>query len=382
MITYLQPTIIEQLRDEANDKIDHILSALGIDIDNSYGFTDEIRCACPVHNGDNATSFVYNIKYKQWRCYTKRCHDGNGSIFSLVQKILSKQESRDIGFVESAVWLANQIGFPLPEDSRIDPSQMEFYNLLKEGRNKKKLVVSKQENKENFPPIPIEAFKNKIEPSWYFLEQGFDDEILRKYNVGYCDNPRKPMYLRSYAPVLDATGKLVVGVTGRIRYEGCPYCSMFHEHGNGCPKDNPRVKGYAKWIHHGFSSSAILYNSWFAERYIRDSRIAVITEGPKDVWWLEQHGIHNSLCIFGLNISQYHLKRLIGMGVSKLVVALDNDERGIEAMESINNTLANYFTMININTFLSSGEDIADTPTGRMEKEIKPYLKSLEYKYA
>jgi hypothetical protein len=187
------------------------------------------------------------------------------------------------------------------------------------------------------------------------------------------------MHLRSYAPVLSPDGRYAIGVTGRIKYEKCPYCPMFHEQGHGCPKDNPRIKGHAKWLHYGFNSGSVLYNEWFAEKFIRQSGVAILTEGPKDVWWLEQHDIHNSVCIFGLNFSDYHLRRLINMGVLKLVVALDNDEKGIEAMERLSNTFANYFNMVNINWMLSVGDDIADVPTGRMIREVGPYLKSLEF---
>jgi hypothetical protein len=113
------------------------------------------------------------------------------------------------------------------------------------------------------------------------------------------------MYLRSYAPVLDAhreSWSLELRDVFDTKDVHIAQCSMNTE--TGALEIIQESKGIAKWLHHGFSSSAILYNSWFAERHIRDSRIAVITEGPKDVWWLEQHGIHNSLCIFGLSISQ------------------------------------------------------------------------------
>lgn len=382
METRISNDTLKLIQEEANEKIDFILTALGVDIDAStFGYDDEVRCACPVHGGDNDTAFSYSMRYKQWRCYTKRCHEGNNSIFGLVQKILSKQEDRDVGFREAVSWLAKQTGVDVQiEDSNIDQDQKDIRSLIQSARLKKRIGQNRQENKEEsgFKPIPLDAIRDKIEPSWYFLQEGFDEGILRKYCVGYCDTRGKPMYLRSFAPVLSADGRLVVGFTGRTKFEPCAFCSMHHEQGNGCPRDNPKVKGYTKWYHYGFNSGAVLYNGWYAEPFIKQSKVAVITEGPKDVWWLEQHGVHNSLCIFGLNFSDYHLKRLISMGVMRLAFALDNDESGIEAMEKISSTFSNYFTMTNINSLLSSGDDIADVPTGRMNKEIVPYLKSLE----
>jgi hypothetical protein len=374
---------LESIREAANEQIDFVLSELGIDIDNSIGFSDELRCSCPVHEGDNPTGFSYSTTFKRWRCFTGRCHEDRDSIFGLVSAILSKREERDIGFRESVFWLAKLLNISVEGESTINEETLEVHKLLQQTKFKNRIKQRAQERnvREKFDPIPLSLIDGKIEPSQYFINQGFKPEILKKYNVGYCDDSRKPMYLRSFAPVLNEAGDTMIGVTGRIKFEKCDICGDFHEQSrNGCPQDNPSVRAYPKWIHYGFNSNAVLYNSWFATEHIKKTGVAVITEGPKDVWWFEQHNIKNSICIFGLNVFDYHISRLIKMGATTLIVALDNDERGIEAAEALDESLGMYFKLVNIKMLLNAGEDIADVNKERMDTVIVPFIKGLEKK--
>jgi DNA primase len=372
---------LETIKDAANEEIDLVLTELGIDIDNSIGFADELRCACPVHGGDNPTGFSYSTTFKRWRCFTGRCHEDRDSIFGLVGAILSQRDNREVGFRESVFWLAKLLNIQIEGEAQIDENKLELHKLTQQAKFKQRVHkrVEQRNQREKFEPVLVSSIQGKIKPSQYFLDLGFSEEILRKYNVGYCDDSRKPMYLRSYAPVLDESGEYMIGVTGRIKYEECESCGDYHEDSSrGCPRDNPMVRAYPKWIHYGFNSNSVLYNSWNAARVINDTGIAILLEGPKDVWWMEQHGIHNSVCIFGLNVFDYHVSKLIKMGATTIVVALDNDERGIEAAERLEESLGMYFKLVNINYLLGDGEDIADVDSTRMKNVIIPFLKSLE----
>jgi hypothetical protein len=66
------------------------------------------------------------------------------------------------------------------------------------------------------------------------------------------------------------------------------------------------------------------------------------------------------------------------MGATTIVVALDKDERGLEAAERLEESLGMYFKLHNINNLLNMGEDTADVNSNRINETIVPYLKSLE----
>jgi hypothetical protein len=379
----LPPETVELIQDTANENIDLVLSNLGIDIDSTRSFGDEIRCVCPLHrDADNSTAFCYNTKYKQWRCYTKKCHeDGFGSVIGLTQKLLSKNQDKNVNFKEAACWLGNLLKIDVDNDYVPSAEQIEINKLLKQTKLKKHIneEPEKQNHKNNKYPFPASLIEGKTEPSWYFLDRGFNADILRKYNVGYCDKPNKSMYLRSYVPVLDENGENVIGSTGRIKYEKCQFCPMFHESGNGCPKDNIRVRGYSKWFHDGFNTNAVLYNLWFAKDKIAKAKSVVLLESPKDVWWLEQHGINNSLAIFGLNILPYHLKKLISLNVTTILLGLDNDKAGQPAATNLESKLKDYFKIINISKNLPDNKDLAQIDSEYMINTLAPTINSFKY---
>ncbi len=358
---------IEEIREAANEKIEYIFNELSIDIEGMHGYNQEIRMACPIHRGNNTSAFCYNQKTKYWRCYTAHCHEEDGSIFGLVRKILN------IGFNDSVSWLAGKLGISL--DSKIEsPDSLEINKLLKKHSN----YDNVEQSKETFTPFPIERIDGKIEASEYFLEKGFNKDILRKYNVGYCDTKYKPMHLCSYAPVLNDEGNIVVGVTGRIIYEECEFCGTYHEPNKGCPHENPKVRKYPKWKHFGFNSSTVLYNYWFAKDLIKKTGLAILTEGPKDVWWMEQNDIHIGLGIFGLNINKVQIQKLIKGGVLTIMTGLDKDPRGVAANKKLSETLGQYFKIVDISHFLEENEDIADMKEDKIKREFIPFIKSLE----
>jgi DNA primase len=363
--------IIDEIIEVSNDQIDLVFSELDIDIDLFRGFNNQIRRTCPIHNNaDNKTAFCWDLSKKEWRCYTRNCHEGRSNIFGLVSAV------KNISYYDSILWLGKLLKINIKGELNTDPEQDAIRRIVKTAKYSKHRDL--EPNKEYFNPFPLEVIKNKVEPSWYFLNQGFTKETLIDFNIGFCNDRYKPMYLRSFAPILDENGKMVVGVTGRIKYEKCDLCGDFHEQNNkGCPIDNPEIRAYPKWLHHGFNKSCILYNYASAKESIRKTNTAIITEGPKDIWWLKQHGIDNAVCIFGLAFHSYHKKALIKAGATNIVLALNNDEAGQSGIERAKQSLDMYFKLRIINNLLKDSKDFAEIKSDRMFSEVVPELKNI-----
>jgi hypothetical protein len=295
----------------------------------------------------------------------------------LVQKLLSKKYNKDYSFPGAIEWLSAFFKIDTSGISIEPPHEMD--SMLHDIKAKCRIKASATPNlkKSDEFPIPINVIKGKIPPSEYFLKQCFTKETQEKFYIGHCNDPRKPMYMRSYGLVLNRKGDSVIGVTGRTVFEKCDICHEFHEQGKGCPIDNNYVRAQAKWLHYGFNTNSVIYNEWNVEPFVKKSHVAVITEGPKDVWWLDQHKIYNSMCVFGLKILNYHLRRLLEMGTIKLVVGMDNDEKGLEAIEKIKENYDRYFNIVDISHFMEAGQDIADISTTKMQEEVVPFLQKL-----
>lgn len=372
MLTYNRD-YIDEIKLRAQENYHIIFDALGLPSIGDFGYNNEIRCSCPVHDGDNKTAFSYNIDNGYWACYTNHCHDGCSDIIGLVQKILSKE--KETNFDEAITWIKEKLKIELTEEF-VEKNALDHIVYETKVANRLHQKTNKKEFKEF--PFPTDSIKGKIQPSEYFISQGFSRQVLEKFMIGDCDNPQKPMYMRSFAPVLNSDGDSVIGVTGRIKLEKCPFCYQYHHQGSGCPVDNPKIRVFPKWFHYGFQTNNALYNDWNAEKFVKDSRKIIICESTKNVWWLEQYDIYNSVCIFGLKILPYHLKRILNMGATTLILALDNDENecGQKATQKIQHDLSMYFKIYNLEKFIPVGKDIANLDKNTLTS-IKEYVNQL-----
>lgn len=368
--------VIQEIKNKANDRIEEILAAFDIEINNGYSSSYDIRCCCPVHGGDNPTSFSYNMETCTWKCFSKNCHEEKSTLFGLVELLLNTKYHKTHTFFDALKWMANFVSVSLDGVSVTKVEGSDIDNIIKNCKRSQRFsnIIHDNDCKHPIKPIALETCVQSIKEDTYFINQGFTKETIKKFYIGYCDDKNKPMYKRSYALVLDEDGKNVIGATGRTHLEPCELCGLYHIQGYGCPDDNPKTIRISKWKHYGFLCSMNLYNLWNAKETIAKTNSVIITEGPKDVWWLDQCGIHNAVCIYGLNISVYQINMLIKHGVTRVVIALDNDEKGNLGTQKTYAKLSDYFKLIDASVLLKDGHDIADTDSDTIINKIKPLL--------
>jgi 5S rRNA maturation endonuclease (ribonuclease M5) len=172
-------------------------------------------------------------------------------------------------------------------------------------------------------------------PSTYFINRGYSSEILDKYDVGDCLADNKEMSNRIVVPIYDNSYEHMVGCTGRSLFEKCDMCKHYHDKKNSCPEDGEIWK-YSKWRHStDLKTQNYLYNYWFAQEHIKKSKAVIIVESPGNVWRLEESGINNSVALFGTNLSTHQRMLLDISGAMTLLLAMDNDEAGQRAAQSI-----------------------------------------------
>lgn len=369
--------ILQQIKTKSNERIEDILAFFNIEVKMGYSSSLDIRCCCPIHGGNNPTAFSYDTETGYWRCFTKGCHEGKESIFGLVELLLKNQDkTKNYTFIDSVKWLASFLNISLDniEYEKIEKSDID--DILKSHKKSKKFAKTIHDNDyhHTFTPVKLEKCLEHITYDKYFLKLGFTNETIKKFHIGYCSDRDKPMYKRSFALVLDISGETVIGVTGRTHLECCSMCGTYHVQGYGCPDDNPKTVRIPKWKHYGFLTSTNLYNLWNAKDLIQKTNTVVITEGPKDTWWLDQCGIHNAVSIYGLSMSPYQINELMKLGTTKVVLALDNDERGQSGTKKLIEKLSLYFKTIDVSYLLNDGDDIADSSSETIQEVIKPII--------
>jgi len=247
-----------------------------------------------------------------------------------------------------------------------DTLQSDHHSLDGEKLKFSSLVNGFSMPEQKLTGITKDFYRSKVDiPSAYYLQRGYSIEILDKYDVGTCTQPKKPLYQRATVPIYDNSGEIIVGFTGRSIFAECPKCQDHHDPDKKC-------HFFPKWKHTaGFQKENCLYNYWYAQDHILKSGVIVLVESPGNVWRLEEAGIHNSVAIFGAHLGPNQKKIIDASGALSIVCLLDNDEAGRKGAEKIHDQCAKmyrlYFPQLQDN-------DIGDMGVDVVTKDIKPLI--------
>jgi DNA primase len=313
-------------------------------------FTDgprTISFPCPIHGSDSEfSSSILKRDVGNWKCYSAQCHEQYGtsngaSIIQFTQALLSVQYNKEYTFPEAIEWCAKFVGEDATEQTPDSHERIEFIKLVKYINRKKKETPTFTPRKKVREFLAI--------PSAYYLKRGYTAEILEKFDVGYCNNEKRPFYDRVVTPFYDDSGCYMVGCSGRSRYEQCDRCNLYHAPDVRCPLTKAeRLKCY-KWKHASlFNADDYLYNYWNAAEHIMQTGTAIVVEGPGDVWRLEEAGIYNSLALLKATLSPGQRMVLESSGAINLVVATDMDEAGNKGARSIYEQCKHLFNTVRI----------------------------------
>lgn len=362
------------LSDRVCDRIEDLLSYFDIEYRACGKF---LSMSCPIHGGDNTSAFnLYpdGEKYRgNWKCRTHGCEEiFRSSILGFIRGVLSHQDygwskNGDKAYsFDEAIKFAEKFLNQRVDDIKIDKTHIEKNTFS----NTVSLIANTEVDSSASNTVKRQHIRNSLAiPSQYFIERGFSPEILDKYDIGDCLNSTKEMNNRAVVPVYDMDYKFMTGCSGRSIFNKCDKCNHFHN--NECPNQNELYK-YSKWRHSlNFKSQNNLYNFWFAKEHIKNSKTAIIVESPGNVWKLEEAGIHNSVGIFGTNLSNYQKMLLDTSGAMTLIIAMDNDEPGHKAAESI---ISKCHKIYNIHKLSISSNDIGSMSIEQINQEILPQL--------
>lgn len=322
--------------------IDVVLNHFDVELN----YTDTYLCGpCPIHGGDNKTAFNIftsgNTHVGNWICYTHHCEKSfiNNSI-GFIRGLIShskynwsKSGDKIASFAETLALIKKLYDFSVENTSFPNKNK----NILESSVFTK--AVKEKQNK--WSKNSVRA--NLTIPSSYYVSRGYTEECLNTYDVGDSNSSIGIFKDRVIVPVYDTDGKFIVGFTGRTKYEKCNLCNHYHKENSGCD-------GYShssKWCHNkGFSKKDYLYNYNFAIEHIKKTGIAILVEGPGDVWRISESGIKNSLAVFGSSLTDSQQILLESSGALYLILLFDSDDAGLKAGNNIESSLGRMFKII------------------------------------
>lgn len=296
---------IKELIKESVDP-EGLVASLGVRV--SGRNSREIRGTCPVHGGDNPTSFCYRRKTKTWICFSHGCHEACGrDSIGLVMGVLQ------VGFKDALVYLSGLTGISIEADSDMD------VGLIRQDIEKKKAIEKYKKKAEVYMPpedVTEEHLENFIQmrTSYFNKEEngGFSNELLDEFEIGgsYFDAAG---FKRELIPIRDSSGELVAYSARAIQ-----------------KNVEPKYR-----LTNGFKKDDVLYNLHKALPHVsaKTNDTIIVVEGFKGVWYLHSLGFDNVVACMGSRITPGQA-RLLCKYARNVILLFDGDEAGLTGMKA------------------------------------------------
>lgn len=286
---------------------------------------------CPIHGSDNEESLSILLEGRNingvWSCFTRHCEEKYGkNLFGLIKGLLSSTEEVDNKQV--AKWIYQNVG----KAPHADFSLQTYLKIVKPQDHSTTNKINRSYVRQNLK-----------RPAQDFINRGFSEDILDKYDVGVCYNKNTQMYMRTVIPVYDDNHEFVIGCIGRTRSPLCRKCGFYHiKH---CPTNNLEKLWGSKWINSNFDSGSHLFNLWYAKKQVYNNGTIILVEGALDCIRLEQAGIHNSVALFGDKLTDNQHNILNQLPLHTVIISTDRDSAGQNAGTNIKDKLSRYFNI-------------------------------------
>jgi 5S rRNA maturation endonuclease (ribonuclease M5) len=369
MNKHYNQALVNQVTDECCEVIEDMLSDLHVDYTRS---SRRLFGPCPIHGGDNPGAWSLYPEGEAvrgiWFCRTHNCHETwKKTLVGFVHGLLSSRATESLPWTAAVDWMLVFLGYRQPSDVKLpDAATLErrqFNNMAR------RLNLSPNVNTEHtWAPA---QYQSAVQiPSPYYLNRKYKESTLKHYDIGYAQRTN-----RSVVPIYDLGHKTIVGMTARTHWDQCLTCGYYHDSSQPCPTRIADQINACKWKNSpGFEAAHYLYNLWFARQHIIDTSTIILVEGPGDVWRLEESGIHNSVAIFGTDLSEEQLVLLEGSWAMNVVVLTDNDEAGRKAAQLIKSKLQRTHRLY-FPTLVT--EDVGALQTDQVTDDIEPIINQI-----
>ncbi|WP_298781389.1 DNA primase [uncultured Polaribacter sp.] len=289
-------------------------------------------------------------------------------------------EHEHYSYPEAIKWLAKKYNIEIEETEQTD-EQKEQMN------ERESMFLVSNFAKDYFHDLMLNTNQGKAIGLSYFKERGFRDDIIKKFDLGYCvdewDNFTKAALAKGYdLKYLASTGLSIVKETKQFdRFKGRV---MFPIHSM-----SGRILGFggriltadkkaAKYLNSPesdiYHKSKILYGIYQAKKEIAKQDNCFLVEGYTDVISFHQSGIENVVASSGTALTSDQI-RLVNRLTKNITVLFDGDAAGIRASIRGIDLILEQGMNVKVVQF-PDGEDPDSFAKSHSDIELKEYLES------
>ena len=281
---------------------------------------------CPFHN-EKTPSFTVSASKEIYKCF------GCGKSGNTISFIM---EHERYSYVEALKWLAARYNIEIQEEYA-NPEQ----RLQQQTADS--LFILNKFAQEYFSKTAWEDEEGKMIGLSYLKERGFTDDIIRKFQLGYCPENgtsfSQAAIAQQYNSELLVKSGLSVSRDNRLsdNYRGRVIFPIHNQSGKVLGfgarliKKNDKAPKYINTPENEiYFKSRVLYGMYFARQAISQQDECLLVEGYTDVISLHQAGVENVVASSGTALTVEQL-RLIRKFTQNLTIIYDGDSAGIKA---------------------------------------------------
>lgn len=281
---------------------------------------------CPFHN-EKTPSFTVSPAKEIYKCFG--CGRSGNTISFLM-------EHEKYSYAEALRWLAAKYNVEI-EETESSP-ELKLQQQVADS-----LYIINQFAQKYFSEILFNTDQGQDIGLSYLKERGFREEIIHKFQLGYCLEERdafaraalaaqyNPEYLQKSGLIVMRDERPVDNYRGRIIFPVHNQTGKISGFGARIIKSNDRAPKYINTPENEiYVKSKILYGAYFARHAIDKHDECLLVEGYTDVISLHQAGIENVVASGGTSLTQDQL-RLMRKYSNNLTIIYDGDSAGIKA---------------------------------------------------
>ncbi|HLN53542.1 MAG TPA: DNA primase [Lentimicrobium sp.] len=281
---------------------------------------------CPFHN-EKTPSFTVSPSKGIYKCF------GCGKAGNSVNFIM---EHEKYSYPEALKYLANKYNIeieehePTPEEKQADTERESLFSIHTFARD-------------YFSHTMLNTEEGKAVGHTYFLERGFREDIIQKFQLGYStsewDGFTKHALAHGYKEELLVSSGLTLSKEGKL-YDRFRERVIFPIHnltgkvigfgGRILTSDKTKPKYVNSPESEIYNKSKSLYGIFYARASIVSKDNCYLVEGYTDVISLHQAGIENVVASSGTSLTTEQIK-LISKFTKNITILYDGDPAGIKA---------------------------------------------------
>ncbi len=285
------------------------------------------QACCPFHN-EKTPSFVISPTKGLFKCFG--CGKGGNAVTFVM-------EHEGMSYVEALKYVAKKYGIEVQERTLSEEE-------VKRNDDRESMMVVNSWAAEWFKGALHDTDEGRSVGLGYFRHRGFTDEIIERFQLGYCpgggDKFTRAALAAGYKEeFLTGTGLTIVRESGGY-YDRFSERVMFPIHsmsgrvlafgGRTLRTDKNVAKYQNSPESEVYSKKQTLYGIFFAKKAIAQQRNAILVEGYTDVISMHQAGVENVVASSGTSLTVEQVK-LLKRFTDNVTVIYDGDDAGIAA---------------------------------------------------